>query len=62
MNKIKEVHIGRKASDETKSKMSEGMKGIKKKIIKCPYCDKEGGSSQMKRWHFDNCKFKQENK
>ena len=26
------------------------------KRIKCPYCDKVGSPSNMKRWHFDNCK------
>jgi 5-methylcytosine-specific restriction endonuclease McrA len=26
------------------------------KII-CPRCNKEGGISQMKRYHLDNCKF-----
>jgi len=40
------------------------MKGIKtkhknkRKIIKCPYCSKEGDTSNMKRWHFDKCKYK----
>ena len=24
--------------------------------ITCPHCNKEGGSNNMKRWHFDNCK------
>ncbi len=24
--------------------------------IKCPHCDKVGSISNMKRWHFDNCK------
>jgi hypothetical protein len=33
-------------------------KGVPKPKITCPHCDKEGGNSQMKRWHFDNCKFK----
>lgn len=27
--------------------------------IKCPHCQKEGNISNMKRWHFDNCKIKQ---
>jgi hypothetical protein len=27
--------------------------------IKCPHCEKEGGVSSMKRFHFDNCKYKQ---
>ena len=25
----------------------------------CPHCGKSGKSNSMKRWHFDNCKFKQ---
>lgn len=32
--------------------------GIKHKIITCPYCNKSGGIANMKRYHFDNCKFK----
>jgi hypothetical protein len=27
--------------------------------IICPYCGKVGIISNMKRWHFDNCKFKE---
>ena len=33
-------------------------KGIKQKIIICPYCGISGGINIMKRWHFDNCKIK----
>lgn len=33
-------------------------KGKKSKTIICPYCLKEGGISNMKRWHFNNCKEK----
>ena len=29
-----------------------------KKIITCPYCNLGGGSSNMKRYHFENCKKK----
>lgn len=31
------------------------------KIIKCPYCDKEGehNNSAFRKWHFENCKHKQ---
>lgn len=28
------------------------------KQIKCPHCGKVGANSNMKRWHFDKCKFK----
>jgi len=47
------------------SKIATGL-GVSKswenrKKIKCPYCDKESkSSSNMKRWHFDNCKNKKE--
>ena len=27
--------------------------------VVCPYCNKEGGRNQMKRYHFDNCKNKE---
>jgi hypothetical protein len=56
---------GKNKSDETKKKMSDSKKGIpsktkgkvRKKII-CPYCNKDGGEGIMRRWHFENCKFK----
>lgn len=46
-------------SDETKNKISQSKKD--KKItpqirITCPNCNKTGGASMMKRYHFDNCK------
>lgn len=28
--------------------------------ITCPYCNKIGGGNSMKRWHFDNCKQKEQ--
>ncbi len=28
------------------------------KIVKCPYCDKEGKKLNMSVWHFDKCKHK----
>ena len=31
-------------------------KGIEHKKIQCPFCDKVGSVSNMKRWHFNNCK------
>lgn len=42
-------------TESHKRKISES---LKKKIVKCPHCDKIGGESVMKRWHFDKCKFK----
>ena len=28
------------------------------KLIKCPYCDKEGSGPNMTRYHFNKCKSK----
>jgi hypothetical protein len=36
------------------------LKGPREKI-KCPHCNLIGGISQMKRWHFENCKTYKEN-
>ncbi len=35
-----------------------GMYGKQQKILICPHCKKEGGNGAMVRWHFDNCKHK----
>jgi len=56
--KMRIKKIGIKLSNETKLKMSQRKKGSPKKIIKCPYCNKEGGEPQMYQWHFENCKLK----
>jgi group I intron endonuclease len=56
--KIRLKKVGVKFSNETKFKMSQQKKGRPKKIIKCPYCNKEGGEPQMYQWHFDKCKLK----
>lgn len=54
---------GKNKTQETKDKISMSKKGLKSKtkgvrrlVIKCPYCIKEGGIGIMQRWHFDNCK------
>jgi len=45
-------------SDEHRLNQIAAKQGIPQEKVKCPYCPKEGGISNMKRWHFDNCKFK----
>jgi hypothetical protein len=47
-------------SEKTKAKVSVALKGIPKPKVTCPHCSKEGGISQMKQWHFDNCKLKRD--
>lgn len=33
-------------------------KGVKRPIVTCPHCNKQGADRIMGRWHFDNCKHK----
>jgi len=49
---------GKKASEDTKAKMSQAKIGTKRPQIKCPHCGKIGSDNTMPRWHFDNCKHK----
>jgi ribosomal protein L37AE/L43A len=44
--------FGKSQSHETKAKISEKAK----RQAQCPNCGKLGSVSNMKRWHFDNCK------
>lgn len=39
-------------------KKEEELARSNKVLLKCPHCNKEGSGSAMKRWHFDNCRFK----
>ena len=48
-------------NENTKKKLSKKMKNYKHEIVMCPHCDKEGGITSMKRWHFDNCKYRRIN-
>lgn len=50
---------GKTISEEWKRKISESQKGIcRNKMVTCPHCGKEGKSSGMGKWHFDNCRMK----
>lgn len=43
--------LGKMHSEETKNRMSLQAK----QQVMCPHCNKEGGASAMRRWHFNNC-------
>lgn len=51
---------GRLHSDEWKIKMSNLRKGKTQLLVKCPHCSKIGGNKTMPRWHFNNCKYNNE--
>ena len=50
--------LGKSHKEETKKKMSIAKIGKRwdQNNIECPHCNKIGGASNMKRYHFDNCK------
>ena len=48
---------GKTLSAETKKKIGEANSKPQKQI-KCPHCNKVGGITNMKRYHYDNCKIK----
>lgn len=64
---LSDKNPGKNKSEETRKKISESKKGKapwnkgqKRKQLTCPYCGKVGGDGTMQRWHFNNCKFKNE--
>ena len=63
--KIAAAKKGTFLSEETKAKIGAAnkgkpspKKGLPKPKLTCPHCGQEGGNSQMKRYHMDNCKLK----
>jgi len=68
--KVSKALTGRKIPKEVTEKRLKSRLGFKhslstinkmkkpKSKIECPHCKKMGGISQMKRWHFNNCKQK----
>jgi hypothetical protein len=55
--KISDTTKGRPKSEETKTKMRH-TRGKQEEAI-CPECNFSGGSSNMKRYHFENCSVKE---
>jgi len=56
----RQANLGKIQSEESNKKRSLANKGRKYPLITCPSCNKIGGATTMKRWHFDNCKFKEQ--
>jgi len=44
-----------KHTEETLQKM-KGPRG-RQKQLRCPHCNKTGGATGIKQWHFENCKY-----
>ena len=57
---ISKAQLGKKVSEETRSKM-RGTRGKQKSPCietTCPHCSLTGRGGNMKKYHFDNCKSK----
>jgi hypothetical protein len=57
--RISDSLVGRKIDPEIVAKTADKLRGKKQKILTCPHCGKQGGTT-MHRWHFDRCKNKKE--
>lgn len=61
--KMRLAQVGRIFTEEHKQKLSLAKIGKtrgKNKIVNCTHCNKQGGATGMKRYHFDNCKHKEQ--
>ena len=56
--KIKAARALQVITEETKKKIGDANRGKSKPKLTCPHCGFIGGASQMKQWHFVNCKSK----
>lgn len=59
--RMSQRQIGSKNARYGKKPWNSGIKMpyIAQPIVTCPHCNKAGGQAAMKRWHFNNCKFKE---
>lgn len=56
--RLRIAHTGKVLTTEHKLKLSIAKLGKPKPKLTCPICNKIGGEPQMKRWHFENCRYK----
>lgn len=50
--------LGNKISKSTASKISAALTGLKRPTGECQHCGKVGAISLLKRWHYNNCKWR----
>lgn len=60
LNKMKgnKAFSGRTHTELSKIKISLSKINKKGSILICPYCNFSGGTGNIQRWHFENCKYK----
>lgn len=58
-NKADKQAISKKTSESLKQYFKENgspVSGVKRELVTCPHCGKQGANNTMSRWHFGNCK------
>jgi NUMOD3 motif len=58
IEKIKSARSLQIITEDHKKKIGDANRGKPKPKLTCPHCGLTGGASQLKQWHFDNCKSK----
>jgi hypothetical protein len=56
--KMSATRKGRKHSEAHAKAIADAKRGLLQPKVTCPHCQKIGGVTGMKRWHFDKCKEK----
>lgn len=51
--------LGTKQTSESNEKRALKLRGTVAPKLTCNVCNKTGGIGAMRRWHFDNCKNKE---
>lgn len=60
IEKMRKAKVGKcNLSELGRQAIIKAHKGIKQTLVSCIYCKKSGGVMTMPRWHFDNCKYKE---
>ena len=57
--KMSAASKGKPKSEQMRQRLGDARRGKAQPVVECPHCHELGGVSNMKRWHFDNCKHKE---
>lgn len=58
--KMSEAHKGKPKSEAMRKKLGDSRRGIPHPTATCNHCGKTGSVQNMSRWHFENCKQKEQ--
>jgi len=53
------AQMGKVLSEDHKKKIADANRGKHRIPVMCPHCQKIGAKNMMIRWHFNNCRIKE---